>query len=107
MARQLQEGGLEPYEVDHSRYQHVSSWNKELGKIVSSEEDFRECIIITPGVEWDEPILSENIEHVQELQDDQDYLFQKIIKPDYKSKDDLEREARPGFREYDFPSNSW
>ena len=116
MARQLGGKGTGPYppgpcdyEIDHRRYQHVSSWNKELDKIVSTKEDHRECIIVTP-VEWDEPILSENIEHVQELQDDQDYLLQKILKPNYKSKADLEREARPGFRGHhygDSDEDSW
>ena len=87
VCRQLQ--GLLPghcdYEIDHSKYQHISGFT--AGRIVTKS-----------GVKWTEPILSEDIEHVQRTQEEQNYQFQKILKPNYKSESDLEREACPGFR---------
>ena len=94
--RQLQ--GLEPghcnYEIDNCKFKHISGWSE--GRIV-----------IKTGVKWTEPIHPWKIERAQVLQIEQHDLFEKIIKPNYKSKEEIEYEANLRFKRLDSDEESW
>ena len=95
--RQLLQG-LEPghcnYEIDNSKLKHISGWSE--GRIV-----------IKTGVKWTEPIHPWKIERAQVLQIEQHDLFEKIIKPNYKSKEDIEFKANCRFKHLDSDEDSW
>ena len=82
------------YEIDHSKFTHVSGWTE--GRIV-----------IKTGVKWTEPIHPWKIERAQVLQIEQHDLFEKIIKPNYKSKEEIEYEANLRFKRLDSDEESW
>ena len=84
------------YEIDHSKFTHVPGWTP--GRVVLKSD-----VEWTKSIEW---ILEESREILDEHQS---YLINRLIRPNYKTKEQIEREKKRKYKHLTIDSDeeSW
>ena len=77
----LEEGGDCDYEIDHSKFTHVPGWTP--GRVVLKTDTKW-----TKSIEW---LLVDSREI---LDNEQSYLINRLIRPNYKTEEQIEREKK-------------
>ena len=82
------------YEIDHSKFTHVPGWTP--GRVV-----------LKTDTKW-----TKSIEHLlfdgrEILDNEQSYLINRIIRPDYKTKEEIEQAKKRKFNRLDSDEESW
>ena len=84
------------YEIDHSKFTHVPGWTP--GRVV-----------LKSNTKWTKSIEWLLVEGREILDNEQSYLINRLIRPDYKTKEQIEREKKRKYKHITLDSGeeSW